>query len=399
MKAMANSPIPLEPPIPALLKDDKYHLFISYSSGDSIWVYGLIRKLEDTFPILKICYHERDFLPGKTIIDNMVESIQSSQKILMVLSPDFVRSRWCLFEANLSFFRDCMGHKAIIPIMLRPCPMPLHLSHLTYLEAEDEQFFDKLCQVALTANDQMIHCSLVHYQSPLLYSGKAILTLNLVNEDREPWQLAVFSNSVPDSLRAFVDDDDLYKEAVDIVNSATISFSCLRFMACKVFLCIILILITCFCILFFLSGIMDSPLLTGEAMVFLLSPVALTVVILMPILFIKVVCWNKVNVRKITKQMVLKTGEANLILMKTSLLAGYSVTAQLFFVYVSLQKCRETFEITFGSDSVLATKMWRKAIVNYSSDYTCCLAKKHFPLNCVDSPGHQEGCVCFCQYF
>uniref|UniRef100_A0A8C3B7B0 TIR domain-containing protein n=1 Tax=Cairina moschata TaxID=8855 RepID=A0A8C3B7B0_CAIMO len=72
---------------------------------------NFIQSLETMIPNLKACYHERDFIPGKTIIENMVESIQGSQKIVLVLSPDFVQSRWCLLEANLSVFQDCLGRK------------------------------------------------------------------------------------------------------------------------------------------------------------------------------------------------------------------------------------------------------------------------------------------------
>ncbi|XP_075466408.1 uncharacterized protein LOC142501040 isoform X1 [Ascaphus truei] len=399
MEAMGSPDNPLNLSVPMLSKSDKYHVFISYSSGDSIWVYGLIHKLEETFPSLRICYHERDFLPGKTIIDNMVECIQSSQKTLMVLSPDFVRSRWCLFEANLSMFRNCMGHKAIVPIMLKPCPVPLHLSHLTYLEAIDAQFFEKLAQVLLSKNGQMTHSTLVHYQPSLLYNGKTIHTLPAVNEGGEAWQPGIFSNSsVPDSLRPIVNDPELYKEAIGIINDMPRSSSFLRFITCQVLLCIILGLLALATLMFYMVLTVFYPynsFLAPQMLIF--SPIAMIGLILMPILFIKVLCWKRNRAKVITREMVPKTGQANLLLMKTSVLAGWPSRAQLFFVYVSLHQCMQTFQVAFGRGSALATAMQEKAIVKYSSDYACCLARNHFTFDAAEAPGHLKGGICFCQ--
>lgn len=387
------------PSIPTLRKDDKYHVFISYSTVDSIWVSRLIHKLEETFPDLKICFHERDFVPGKTVIDNMVECIQGSQKTVMVLSPDFVRSRWCLFEANLSMFQDCMLQKVIVPIMLKPCPIPLHLSHLTYLEADDEQFFDKLTQVLLSNNSQLAHSSLIHYQPSFLYNGKSLLTLPALNENGGNWQPGAFaSDFVPDSLRVVLDDSRIYKEAIEIINGIPSSNSLLRFTVCQVFFCLLLVVV-----FIYNSGYIIASIATfSEGSVYFnmlpFLPIVMVGVLLMPILCIKIVCWKFCQAKLVTREMVKKTGQANLIFSKNSVLAGCSSRTQLYFVYASLHQCMETFYITFGHSSVLATNMWEKAIITYSSEYACCLARKHFPFNFTDSSGHVENGICFCQF-
>ena len=54
---------------------------------------------------LRLCVHKRDFIPGKNIVDNIAECVESSKKILMVFSKDFVHSQWCQFE--LTF---CLSH-------------------------------------------------------------------------------------------------------------------------------------------------------------------------------------------------------------------------------------------------------------------------------------------------
>ncbi|XP_068111443.1 proline-rich acidic protein 1 isoform X1 [Hyperolius riggenbachi] len=388
-------------PVPDLGKDDKYHVFISYSSGDSIWVSGLIFQLEKTFPSLKICFHERDFVPGKTILDNMVQCIQSSQKTLMVLSPDFVRSRWCLFEANLSMFQDCMLHKAIVPIMLKPCPVPLYLSHLTYLDADDEKFFDKLCHVLLNSNNEVAPSSLIHFQSSLLYSGKTLLTLTAVNEEGESWEPAIFSSApVPDALKALVDNPRIYKDAIEIINDVSPPKSCIRHTAVKVILCIIYSLLASFFFVLYIALSITSWNINNSYpnlafAVFL--PIAVVAVFLIPTQFVKIACWKKRTIKKISEEMIKKTCEANLLLSDISVLVGYS-RSQLFFVYVKLHDCMETFQISFGHDNVLATNMWKKSISAYSSEYACCLARKHFPSRSADPPGHLKEGICFCQY-
>nr|QNL15331.1 toll-like receptor 25 [Littorina littorea] len=83
----------------------EYDVFVSYAKEDLAWVYGkLMPELEGRLG-LRLCVHERDFIPGNKIVDNIVESVQSSKKILMVFSNDFVRRQWCQFE--LTF---CMNH-------------------------------------------------------------------------------------------------------------------------------------------------------------------------------------------------------------------------------------------------------------------------------------------------
>ncbi|KAM5140460.1 uncharacterized protein ACMZJ9_014313 [Mantella aurantiaca] len=385
--------------VPALRKGDKYHVFISYSNQDSIWVSGLIHKLEAALPDLKICFHERDFVPGMTIIDNTVECIQSSQKTIMVLSPDFVRSRWCLYEANQSMFQDCMHQKAIIPIMLKPCPIPLHLSHFTYLEADDEQFFDKLTQVLLNKNSHLAHSTLIHYQPSFLYNGKNLLTMPALNENGKSWQPGVFSSSsVPDSLKVVLDDARIYEEAIEIINSIPSPKSLLRFTVCQIIICILIGVL----VIYYSGYIVFSIATFSNNSVYFnmlpFLPIVMVGVLLMPTLCIKILFWKCMQTMLVSREMVIKTSQANLILSKNAVLAGCSSRVQLYFVYVSLNQCLEIFYTTFGHGTAFATDMWEKAILSYSSDYACCLAKKHFPFNCTDSPGHVEDGICFCQY-
>ncbi|KAG7230911.1 hypothetical protein INR49_024939 [Caranx melampygus] len=173
---------PPPPPPPTLRDGECYHVFISYSSTDNQWTHRIINQLESCG--LQVCYHERDFTPGRTVLENMSDCIQESQKVLLVLSPEFVRSRWCLLEANMSLFRDCLQRKPIIPVLLQPgVSVPLHLCHLTYLDASDPDFLKKLVKVLCTPNQQLQDSTVMPFQSPSIYNGKALQPLTAVNDE------------------------------------------------------------------------------------------------------------------------------------------------------------------------------------------------------------------------
>uniref|UniRef100_A0A8B9JX55 Toll-like receptor 2 type-2 n=2 Tax=Astyanax mexicanus TaxID=7994 RepID=A0A8B9JX55_ASTMX len=76
-----------------------FHAFISYSHSDADWVRDkLLPCLENCKPSYRICIHERDFMPGKWIIDNIIDNIENSHKVIFVLSRHFVNSEWCNYE-------------------------------------------------------------------------------------------------------------------------------------------------------------------------------------------------------------------------------------------------------------------------------------------------------------
>lgn len=70
--------------------------------------------------------------------------------------PEFVRSRWCLLEANLSLFRDCLERKPVVPVLLEPgISITMHLCHLTYLEARDPDLHTHVITCTIYTNVQM----------------------------------------------------------------------------------------------------------------------------------------------------------------------------------------------------------------------------------------------------
>lgn len=99
-----------------------YHAFISYSCADAGWVrQELLHRLESTTPPYRLCIHERDFTPGRWIIDNIVENIERSAKVIFVLSRSFVDSEWCNYELYFAHQRAVgLGSEDVILVVKEP---------------------------------------------------------------------------------------------------------------------------------------------------------------------------------------------------------------------------------------------------------------------------------------
>ena len=133
----------------------KRDAFICYNSEDSSWVcQDLLHRLEACQ--ISTVIHHRDFLPGSVLEETIRESIDMSRYTVLVLSPDFLSSNWCLLEMHLARSRIISeGRDVIVPIILREFPMSLLTKTLdgilskSYLEwtedpEEREMFWDKL---------------------------------------------------------------------------------------------------------------------------------------------------------------------------------------------------------------------------------------------------------------
>nr|XP_002709316.1 toll-like receptor 1 isoform X1 [Oryctolagus cuniculus] len=109
-------------PLVELQRNLQFHAFISYSGHDSAWVKSeLVPNLEKED--IQICLHERDFVPGKSIVENIINCIEKSYKSIFVLSPNFVQSEWCHYElyfAHHNLFHE--GSNNLILILLEPIP-------------------------------------------------------------------------------------------------------------------------------------------------------------------------------------------------------------------------------------------------------------------------------------
>ena len=127
-----------------------YDAFISYAEEDHSFITGRIIPTLEKHQGMKLCVHERDFMAGKPISDNIIDAIRNSRKTVIVLSNVFMRKKWCVYEFNMArmesiYSRDDSNH--IVVVMLEDVKtenMPLEVMEWiqsnSYIEhTQDEQ--------------------------------------------------------------------------------------------------------------------------------------------------------------------------------------------------------------------------------------------------------------------
>ncbi|XP_042259707.1 toll-like receptor 1 [Thunnus maccoyii] len=175
-----------------LLKNESfsYHAFISYSHQDSSWVDSqLVPSLEGAG--FSLCVHERDFVPGDWIIDNIINCVEASYKTLFVLSKHFVQSEWCNYELFFAQHRAIsVQQDSLVFILLEPIPtdcLPkkfLRLRSLlrqqTYLEWPKDERKQQVFWASLKSMLHMADKSIVLKNVALAISDTAALITDQV---------------------------------------------------------------------------------------------------------------------------------------------------------------------------------------------------------------------------
>ncbi|XP_023234979.1 uncharacterized protein LOC111634443, partial [Centruroides sculpturatus] len=87
-----------------ILDDDekKYDAFVCYNSSDSILTMEMVDRLEPTY---RLCVHERDWLAGNAISENIVYSVLNSRRTVILLSRQFLDSMWFSVEFRVAYNR------------------------------------------------------------------------------------------------------------------------------------------------------------------------------------------------------------------------------------------------------------------------------------------------------
>ncbi|XP_074529995.1 toll-like receptor 1 [Halichoeres trimaculatus] len=112
---------------PEDLEGIEFHAFVSYSQRDANWVHNFfLPNIEGPAGGLKICHHEKHFVPGKTIIENIITCVEKSRRSVFVLSAHFVKSEWCHYELCFaSHQRLSQGSDSVVLVLLEPLPQYL----------------------------------------------------------------------------------------------------------------------------------------------------------------------------------------------------------------------------------------------------------------------------------
>lgn len=95
----------------------KYDVFISYSHKDEAWADKVLRQRLDKAGFI-VCIDYRDFEAGKMALLNMQDAVKQSKHVLLVLTRNWLKSEWSLFEALVGGTKDPAGlQKKLIPLL------------------------------------------------------------------------------------------------------------------------------------------------------------------------------------------------------------------------------------------------------------------------------------------
>jgi len=116
------------------ISEFKYDVFVNYSHRDSEWVNGwLVPRLEEAG--LSVWIDVQELQLGGRLVDGLERAITQSRIILIVLTPGYLSSQWADFENTLVKALDpAKRQRRVIPLMLKPCELPLRLRTLTYID-------------------------------------------------------------------------------------------------------------------------------------------------------------------------------------------------------------------------------------------------------------------------
>uniref|UniRef100_T1IK29 TIR domain-containing protein n=1 Tax=Strigamia maritima TaxID=126957 RepID=T1IK29_STRMM len=134
--------------------DKVYDAFVSYSSEDEDWITDFfVPGLETSTPPYKLCLHNRDWPAGEFITDQIVKSVESSRRTIIVLTDNYLKSVWSRLEFDIAYQQGLKDQVRRVLVVV-PNEVP-DLSHIdpkfktfitltTYIQANKPHFWSKL---------------------------------------------------------------------------------------------------------------------------------------------------------------------------------------------------------------------------------------------------------------
>ena len=111
--------------------------FISYNTNDEMWAEWVSWQIEESRR--STIMQRWDFTVGSNFVIEMQKAIEYAQRIILILSEDFLRSKFTSSEWAAFFSKDPNGSKRlIVPIRVKPCNPTGLLSQIVYLDLVDK---------------------------------------------------------------------------------------------------------------------------------------------------------------------------------------------------------------------------------------------------------------------
>jgi hypothetical protein len=121
------------PTEPARAVEEKFALFVSYNRRDLEWASWIAWVLEEAGH--SVTFQAWDFTVGTNFVRRMHDALTTTDKLVLVLSEEYLASSFTSSEWNAVFRLDPVGlERKLIPIRVRPCAPEGLLGPIVYLD-------------------------------------------------------------------------------------------------------------------------------------------------------------------------------------------------------------------------------------------------------------------------
>ncbi|XP_071107125.1 uncharacterized protein [Haliotis cracherodii] len=130
--------------VPRSLKDSKqYHAYFCQDNLDSIWTRKLIDELEGSHGFKCAEYH-RDLVVGERVLDLMTMFIFTADRIVFILSENFLKSNYAMYQLQLAVQYD-IDHDTnnIVALHVDDCRVPSELLTFQIIDTKSDGWKDK----------------------------------------------------------------------------------------------------------------------------------------------------------------------------------------------------------------------------------------------------------------
>ena len=151
-----------------------YDAFVSYSHKDVDFVSEeLVRRLEGGDSGFRLCLHDRDWLAGEWIPDQIVRSVAASKRTIIVLSDHFVNSHWGMQEFHTAYQQLIVEKRMRLIIIMKSelsaeakkkmdKKLRKYLALNTYLKWGDPWFWQRLMHIMPHNTDRLSNMNANH---------------------------------------------------------------------------------------------------------------------------------------------------------------------------------------------------------------------------------------------
>ena len=160
-----------------------YDAFVVYNGTDVSWVKDELLPAMEEDAEFTLCVHDRDWLLGRDIVENIVQSIESSRKTLLVVSNAFAISQWCQLELTLAQHRILEDDRnAMILVLLEPLKrenitprLSLQMKRQTYINWTEDPvgqalFWKKLRRALQKPVASIVHGSAINTRAVITHT-------------------------------------------------------------------------------------------------------------------------------------------------------------------------------------------------------------------------------------